>query len=604
MKMLLPNKSTVPFLTLLFLLSAETVPAVQIKLSNGTVLVGDIVSQNDSSIVVQIGESKVSIVKNMVIEIAGLAVGTTFAPAATPAPQHPPQAEPTFVPVAQPAFTPPMAGPTPLPLDQSPAPLTVQPLFGQARQGGDSMKVTYISVLPIESKDISPSLLSVLADEFRRSCNETGVFKVMERGIMEKILSEQAFQMTGAVDEADMVKVGKIIGVSRIVSASVVKVADGSYAVSAKMVDVESGSILGTASEKRSGDSFEVIKRMLNNLAFVLAGTTTPDHEEYLKMAAKETEEQQKAEKMGQSRFYFSAGGLAAYPVYLFQTNGETTKREYFEKAPALTSWGVPSDIFDFGGICNFGIRLSPSLWLAGKCGYYRTGLRKGYTIANYYNDTSLYVGSRPDTARIEGPDDILSRSERSFEVTNLGIGLKWQFYRNPRIAIGVTVVPEIGFITCTENSYDSSFANNNLYTNGVFMGKEQIYSQEIRQTTLKGTAFGCDLDGTAEVYLFKNLGLNLTCGLSYLLSGTLTGKTRVQRYEIDRSPVQNTVTDTSYTENAALVKGNFLGTGEFFQIENPDVKQKDPDGNPVTITKALKEFATFRISLGVVYYF
>ena len=63
----------------------------------------------------------------------------------------------------------------------------------------------------------------------------------------------------------------------------------------------------------------------------------------------------------------------------------------------------------------------------------------------------------------------------------NLGIGLKWQFYRNPRIAIGVTVVPEIGFITCTENSYDSSFANNNLYTNGVFMGKEQIYSQEIR---------------------------------------------------------------------------------------------------------------------------
>jgi TolB-like protein len=107
--------------------------------------------------------------------------------------------------------------------------------------------VTYISVLPLESKDINPSLLPLLTDEFRKGLDETGTFKVMERDMMEKIMKEQAFQMTGAVDEAYMVKVGKIVGVSRIVSGSIVKTGEGTYAVSVKMVDVESGSILATA---------------------------------------------------------------------------------------------------------------------------------------------------------------------------------------------------------------------------------------------------------------------------------------------------------------------------------------------------------------------
>jgi hypothetical protein len=422
--------------------------------------------------------------------------------------------------------------------------------------------------------------------------------------MMEKILNEQAFQMTGAVDEAYMVKVGRIAGVSRIVSGNIVMIAKGTYAVSAKMVDVESGSILASASEKRTGDSFEVNQRMLRNLAFVLAGKTTADHEEYLKMAARETREQQLSEKTRHSRFYIRLNSLSALPLHLFQPGDEGPRKAFYEKETALTAWGVPKDGFNIGSLLTTGFRLTERWWLVGTGGYSRSGLRKGYAVANYYNDTTLYVGSRPDTIRTEGPDDILSRSERTYVEYTMGLGVKWQFFRNPRIALGIAAVPEFGWMTCTERSYDSSFTSNNLYLNGVFMGKEQIYSQDIRETHLSGTAFGGSLNGDVEIRLSRNIGINLTCGLGYLLAGTLRGKTNVSSYEIDRSPFEDIVVDTSYSENAALVRGNFLGTGEFFQIENPDVKQKDPDGKPVNISRASKEFASFRMTLGILYYF
>jgi small nuclear ribonucleoprotein (snRNP)-like protein len=71
---------------LLFLSAAGTISAVQVKLNNGTVLVGDIVDQNENFIVVQVGQAKLSIVKNTVSEIIGQPAGAPAAgPSAAPA---------------------------------------------------------------------------------------------------------------------------------------------------------------------------------------------------------------------------------------------------------------------------------------------------------------------------------------------------------------------------------------------------------------------------------------------------------------------------------------------------------------------------------------
>jgi sRNA-binding regulator protein Hfq len=741
-------KSIVPFATVLLFVLTGTLPAAQIKLNNGTVLVGEIVSQDQSFIVVQIGETRNSIPKNIVTEIVAApaitVAETGTAPAAAPAQQQP-QTQPAAVQTSAVNVQQPAAGqsidisgaapgkaieitlnngskfkgivaaaddrlialevapgskvdfykniivdvhelpssssaisPAPVPAVQAPAvpektveitlnngskfvgtvaaadervitlevaggakvnlyrtmilnvsdssllsfaPMPAPAQFAQAPTAPrswpalsseqtyfaptlDTSKVKYISVLPLESKDINSSLLSVLTDEFRRSLNETDSFKVMERDMMEKILREQAFQMTGAVDEAYMVKVGRIVGVSRIVSGSIVKMGEGAYAASVKMVAVESGSILATASEKRTGDSFEVNKRMLRNLAFALAGKTTPDRAEYLKMAARETEEGQLAEKIGQSRFFIYVNGLSAFPVHLLQSNDEMPRRIFYEKDTGFTAWGVPKDAFDFGTSGTFGFRLTQKWWLVGKGGYDKSGWRKGYSFRQCYFDTTFYTGTHPDTTLLEGPGDYISRSQRSWSMIDVGCGLRFYFFRNPRIALGVTVMPEIGFISCTEEAYDSSFSNANFYENGVFAGKNLIYDQTIRTTKLSGTAFGGDVSGTAEVHLFKNIGINLTCGFNLMMAGTLQGKTTSRLYEITRNAFQNITVDSSYSENAALVKGNYLGTGEYFQIVNPDVKHYDPNGSLVSISKASKEFTSFRITLGLMYFF
>ena len=93
MKAFSVNNVVVFFSMVLLFLSVETVPAIQIKLNNGTVLIGDIVSQDDNSIIVQVGPSKLSIAKSMVTEIAGLAVGTA---AASGVPAQLPSAAPSI----------------------------------------------------------------------------------------------------------------------------------------------------------------------------------------------------------------------------------------------------------------------------------------------------------------------------------------------------------------------------------------------------------------------------------------------------------------------------------------------------------------------------
>jgi len=81
------NRLTVFFSAFLFIMAAaEGVPATQIKLNNGTVLNGEIVSQSENSIVVQVGQARLSIAKSMVTEIVGPTAGTAVTGAA-PMPQ-------------------------------------------------------------------------------------------------------------------------------------------------------------------------------------------------------------------------------------------------------------------------------------------------------------------------------------------------------------------------------------------------------------------------------------------------------------------------------------------------------------------------------------
>jgi formylglycine-generating enzyme required for sulfatase activity/TolB-like protein len=85
-------------------------------------------------------------------------------------------------------------------------------------------------------KDISRPL----SDTLRHTIVKSGAFKVMDRANMDRILKEQAFQMTGGVQKDRAVEAGQFLGVGKIVIGSIGLVGR-TYMISISLVNIESG---------------------------------------------------------------------------------------------------------------------------------------------------------------------------------------------------------------------------------------------------------------------------------------------------------------------------------------------------------------------------
>lgn len=99
----------------------------------------------------------------------------------------------------------------------------------------------YIAIFDLDvvgkvDKDISRPLSDSVRGEIVRS----GRFKVMDRANMDRILKEQAFQMSGTVQKDRMVEAGQMLGVGKIVIGSI-GIVGRTYMISISLVNIESG---------------------------------------------------------------------------------------------------------------------------------------------------------------------------------------------------------------------------------------------------------------------------------------------------------------------------------------------------------------------------
>ena len=85
-------------------------------------------------------------------------------------------------------------------------------------------------------KDISRPL----SDSVRHAIVKSGTYKVMDRANMDRILKEQAFQMTGGVQKDRAVEAGQFLGVGKIVIGSI-GIVGRTYMISLSLVNIESG---------------------------------------------------------------------------------------------------------------------------------------------------------------------------------------------------------------------------------------------------------------------------------------------------------------------------------------------------------------------------
>jgi TolB-like protein len=114
----------------------------------------------------------------------------------------------------------------------------IQPTLGKI---SDDMKV--VAVYSITGDKSGKVNLENLQDRIIGVLLKTEKFQVIDRANLKRLLEEQALSMTGVVDEAQMVKAGKLIGVKGFFFGTV-DVREESVVISLKLVSVETSAIV------------------------------------------------------------------------------------------------------------------------------------------------------------------------------------------------------------------------------------------------------------------------------------------------------------------------------------------------------------------------
>lgn len=136
-----------------------------------------------------------------------------------------------------------------------------------------------IAVNDLVGKNIEKGTAGIISDRIRSELINTGVFRVMERSEMEKVLKEQGFQQSGACNDAGcIVEVGQLLGVEKMVAGSVGKISKSLYTLDLRVIMVGTGEILYSVSGNHKGDIegllTDALKKVVRKLSDSSKGKT------------------------------------------------------------------------------------------------------------------------------------------------------------------------------------------------------------------------------------------------------------------------------------------------------------------------------------------
>lgn len=133
--------------------------------------------------------------------------------------------------------------------------------------------VAGLVVYGIQPADVGGTLTELLRNELA----DTGYFDLINREDMDEILKEQQFQGSGACDTTEgLVKIGKILGVKKMVGGSVGQI-DDTFNIGLKLVDVETARnerLVDKQFRGKPSDLFMEMKTVAKRLARRYAQTT------------------------------------------------------------------------------------------------------------------------------------------------------------------------------------------------------------------------------------------------------------------------------------------------------------------------------------------
>ncbi len=130
-----------------------------------------------------------------------------------------------------------------------------------------------IAVVEFDGKNISQEEASVLTNRLRNELFRIGEFQVLERELMEQILSEQDFQLSGCTSNECLIEVGRLVGVRQMLGGSIGRVGNV-FTVSARVVDVSTGQLLHVADYDYRGEIGELLTTGMREVAVKLSDLT------------------------------------------------------------------------------------------------------------------------------------------------------------------------------------------------------------------------------------------------------------------------------------------------------------------------------------------
>ncbi|MBC8147858.1 MAG: hypothetical protein H8E98_07745 [Bacteroidetes bacterium] len=128
-----------------------------------------------------------------------------------------------------------------------------------------------VAIIEFKGNNISLSVTSALTDRLRTELEEIKIYKLIEREMMDEVLSEHGFQMSGCTSNECIVEMGQLISAELIIVGSISKVGK-TYTVSSRLIDVETGLITNTATYDHTGEIDIVLKSGMKIIAHELAG--------------------------------------------------------------------------------------------------------------------------------------------------------------------------------------------------------------------------------------------------------------------------------------------------------------------------------------------
>lgn len=143
--------------------------------------------------------------------------------------------------------------------------------FAQAQ----TPKLPQLAVMPLEARQVTSDEATILSEALATELQNSGEVRVMERSQMDKILSEQGFQQSGACSGTECaVQVGQLLGIDRMVVGSLGRLGK-SYVLVVRLVDVGTGEVLRSSTRQAQGEIDQILTSLVPDVVADILGHST-----------------------------------------------------------------------------------------------------------------------------------------------------------------------------------------------------------------------------------------------------------------------------------------------------------------------------------------